>query len=341
MYKKTVSTRFTEAYKVKFPLVSAGMAFIASTSELALAVCKAGGIGSIGVGPMRPGDLRVIVKKMKKSTAKPFSVNFITNFLSDAHLQVCIEEKVPIVSFHFGHPSRQVITQLKNQHIKVWEQVGSVEAAILADKDGVDLIIAQGVEAGGHNLGTLPTFVLVPQVVEAVKNCMVLAAGGISNGKQVAAALCLGADGVWMGTRFVASKEAYAHLTYKKRLLEADGSDTVLTSIFGPEMPAFNPIRVIKNKVVEEFLEKEELVPADTSQEPVIGNTVLSGKIFTLRRFNNFPPTPTTEADMEEVPLLAGQGVGLIEDVLPAADIVHNLMEEALTMLMALQHAVK
>lgn len=215
-----ISTRLTKEYKIKFPFAAAGMAFIGSTPDLAIAVCEAGGLGSIGVGPLPPEAVRSLVREVKKATRHPFNVNFITLFITEDHIKACIEEKVPIVSFHFGHPPKTFIDLLHQAKIKVWEQVGSVENAKKAVDDGIDLVIAQGVEAGGHNFSTMPTFVLVPQIVEAVKPALVLAAGGIVIGKQVAAALCLGADGVWVGTRLVASNEAFAHPDYKARLIQ-------------------------------------------------------------------------------------------------------------------------
>lgn len=330
MNKKIISTRFTKEYKTDHPFVSAGMAFIGSTTSLALAVCRAGGIGSIGVGPLPPAAVRSLIQEMKKETDRPFNINFITLFTSREHIQVCIDEQPPIVSFHFGHPPREFIDLLHQANIKVWEQVGSVDNAVKAAKDGVDLIIAQGSEAGGHNFGTLPGFVLVPQVVKAVYPTLVLAAGGITTGEQIAAALCLGADGVWVGTRLVASNEAFAHQDYKARLLQEDGTNTTLSPIFGPELPNFNPMRVIRNRVVKEFEGREDEVPTDTSQEPIIGKTVLFGKEFTLRRFTNFPITPATEGDFEEMPMLSGQGVGLIRDIRPAKEIIQEMMNGAI-----------
>jgi len=329
MNNSIISTRLTKEYKIKFPFVAAGMAFIGSTPDLAIAVCEAGGIGSIGVGPLPAEAVRSLVREVKKATRQPFHVNFITLFTTEDHIKACIEEKVPIVSFHFGHPPKRFIDLLQQAKIEVWEQVGSVDNAKKAVDDGVDLVIAQGVEAGGHNFSTLPTFVLVPQIVEAIKPALVLAAGGITTGKQVAAALCLGADGVWVGTRLVASKEAFAHPDYKTRLTREDGTDTTLTPIFGPELPDFNPMRVIKNAVVKEFLGKEDKVPTDTSNEPVIGKTVFFGQEFTLRRFTNFPPIPTTEGNFEEMPLLAGQGIGLVNEIKPVKDIINTMMGDA------------
>ncbi|HEX7239671.1 MAG TPA: nitronate monooxygenase [Longimicrobiaceae bacterium] len=322
-------TRLTEAYDVEHPFVAAGMAFVGTPPDLAIAVCRAGGIGSLAIGPLPPEAARSLIRAVRAETDRPLNVNFITRLATEEHLRVCVEERVPVVSFHWGHPPRSWIDLLHGAGVRVWEQVGSVEAARLAAGDGVDLLIAQGSEAGGHNFGTLPTFVLLPAVVDAVAPTLVLAAGGISDGRQVAAALALGADGVWVGTRLVASEEAFAHPEYKRRLVEAEGTDARLTPIFGPEMPHFNPMRVLENRVVREYAGREDEVPPDTSGEPVIGSTVFMGQEVALRRFTSWVPVPTTTGDLEEMPLLAGQGVGAVGEVRPAGEIVREMVEDA------------
>ncbi|HEV7350382.1 nitronate monooxygenase [Telluribacter sp.] len=329
MYKPTITTRLTETYNVFYPFASAGMAFAGTTPDLAIAVCKAGGIGAIAMGPLPAEAVRFLIREVKKATDRPFHVNFITFLTDEEKIRVCVEEQVPIVSFHWGHPPKAYIDRLHQAGIKVWEQVGSVADARKAVEEGIDLIIAQGAEAGGHNYGTLPTFVLVPEVVEAVKPTPVLAAGGISTGQQVAAALCLGAVGVWVGTRLLASHEAFIHPDYKSRLTQATGTDTCLTSIFGPEMVDFNPMRVLKNGVIREFQGKEHLVPATTENEPVIGKTSLFGQEQALKRFSSFVPMPTTEGNLEEMALLAGQGVGLVQDIQSIETIITTMMEVA------------
>ncbi|MCI0612890.1 nitronate monooxygenase family protein, partial [bacterium] len=231
--------------------------------------------------------------------------------------------------FHWGHPPNEFITVLKNAGIKVWEQVGSVASAKEAVDSGIDLIIAQGSEAGGHNYGSLPTFVLVPAILEAVAPTPVIAAGGISTGRQLAAALVLGADGVSVGTRFVASKEAFAHAEYKQQLVKASGTETCLTSVYGPDIPHFNPMRVLDVGLAHEFLERQQDVPKDLESQPVIGTMKLAGQTIPLRRFTSFVPTPDTEGKINELPFLAGQGVGLIHDIMPVAQIIDDMIAEA------------
>jgi NAD(P)H-dependent flavin oxidoreductase YrpB (nitropropane dioxygenase family) len=323
-----ISNRFTQAYNVRHPFVSAGMAFF-GTAELAIAVIRAGGIGSIGVGPMSPNNMRAQIRAVRAVTDGPLNVNFISFMASEKHLDICIEEGVPVVSFHWGAPDKNFVHKLQNAKIKLWQQVGSVDDARKAVDSGIDVLIAQGNEAGGHNLGGLPTFVLVPEIVEAVHPTMVLAAGGITTGRQVAAALCLGADGVWVGTRLVATPEAYAHVDYKAKLVAARGADTILDSTFGPEWPFFNPMRLLETEFTKEYKGREHLIPGNTENEPVIGQLTYFDKALPLKRFTAFLPIPTTNADIGLMPQLAGQGVGLIHEILPAGEVVKGMMEVA------------
>jgi NAD(P)H-dependent flavin oxidoreductase YrpB (nitropropane dioxygenase family) len=340
MNNPIISNRFTETYNVKFPFAAAGMAFVGSTPDLAIAVCNAGGIGSIAVGPLHAEIARFLVREVRKATIKPLNVNFITHLVDEKKIRMCIEEQVPIVSFHWGHPPKKFIDLLHHANIKIWEQVGTVDDAKRAVDDGIDLVIAQGTEAGGHNFSALPSSVLLPEIVAKVKPAFVLASGGIATGKQVAAALCLGADGVWVGTRLIASNEAFAHPDYKARLLSANGTDTCLSSVFGPESPQYNPMRVIKNAVVKEFYKKETAV-ASTTIKQVIGKTFMLGEQHILKRFSNYTPMPATEGNFEEMPLLAGQGVGLVNEIRPAREIITTMMDEAVQTLAALYDKCK
>ncbi|MEU3465555.1 nitronate monooxygenase [Streptomyces sp. NPDC006733] len=334
-----LSTRLTERFAVPYPFVGAGMAFAAGTSELAVAVSTAGGIGAVGAGLMPPDTLRQIIAEIRKGAGgAPFHINLITYFDTAEHVRVCAEERVPIVSFHWGHPPAGQLDQLRAAGVSVWEQVGSVQAARRAVDDGVEVVVAQGWEAGGHNYGGLPTMVGVPAIVDAVADrALVLAAGGITDGRQVAAALCLGADGVWVGTRLVASREAQVHPEHHRRLLAAQGEDTVLSGIFGPEWPEFNPMRVQRDRVVEEWNDRLEQVPTDREHLEQIGTTPVQGERAVLRKFSVLPAVPGTEADWEEMPWLMGQGVGLVRDIRPAADIVREMMADAERVLTARQ----
>jgi len=325
-----IPTRLTETYGVIHPIAQAGMAFVGMTADLAVAVCEAGGLGSLGVGLMPPPALEMTIKAIRAGTDRPFNVNFITGLTTREQLDVAIEAEVPVVSFHWGHPPQAWIDALHASGIKVWEQVGSVDAAKKAVDDGIDLIVAQGEEAGGHCYGGLSTMTLVPLVVDAVAPSMVLAAGGIADGRGLAAALMLGADGVWLGTRLVATTESAAHEEYKRRLVSATGTDTVRTHVFGREMPQFNPMRVVRNRVVSQWHNRVNEIPIDPETLPVIGTFSFGGQQTKLRKFSNFVPMrEATTGDLEEMPLLAGQGVGLVLDVRPAAEVIERMVQQA------------
>ncbi|WP_438289662.1 NAD(P)H-dependent flavin oxidoreductase [Streptomyces sp. HUAS TT7] len=326
-----LSTRLTERFTIKYPFVCAGMAFAGGTSGLAVAVSTAGGIGAVGAGLMPPDTLRQIIHETRKGVGSaPFHINLITYFDNSELVRICAEEQVPIVSFHWGHPPTEQLKQLHEAGISVWEQVGSADTAKRAVDDGMEVVIAQGWEAGGHNYGGLPTMVGVPAVVDAVgEQALVLAAGGITDGRQVAAALCLGADGVWVGTRLVASREAQVHPEHHRRLIASQGQDTVLSGVFGPEWPDFNPMRVQRDRVVAEWNDRLAEVPTHRDELGQVGTTVFQGEETVLRKFNVLPPVPATKADWEEMPWLMGQGVGLVHDIRPAGDIVREVMGQA------------
>ena len=339
-----MQTRFTQAYGLSTPIAQAGMAFVGMTPDLAVAVSNAGALGSLGVGLMPAPVLTQMIAGVRAGTTGPFNVNFITIFTDQSQIDAVCAAEVPVASFHWGHPPRAWTDQLHNAGVRVFEQVGSVAAARRAVDDGVDVVVAQGLEAGGHNYATLPTFALVPLVVDAVAPALVLAAGGIADGRGLAAALMLGADGAWIGTRLVATDESGAHDGYKAALVAADATETVRTALFGPETPQFNPMRVLRNRVVEQWqdrpgeqdqpLEQDQPAgrdrPVESVDRPVIGHTVLGGQDVEMRRFSNLVPMrDATTGDLQEMALLAGQGVGLVDSIKGAGSVVAEITAEA------------
>jgi len=328
----SISTRLTERFGSVHAFVEAGMAFAGQTADLAIQVSRAGGIGTIGVGFMPPPELRALIVHLREELGGlPFNVNFITVFGNDEAVQVVAEEKVPIASFHWGHPPQHQLDLLREAGVSIWEQVGTTRAAVQAVDNGIDVVIAQGWEAGGHNYGGMGLVALVPEVVDAVGDrALVLASGGISDARGVAAALALGADGVWVGTRLVATLEAHVHAEHHRRILEATGEDTIRSAVFGPEMPAFNPMRLLKVRVVEEYNTRVHELPTEGREHlPVIGETMFLGQAHTKHKFDVILPTPDTSGDYEEMAWLAGQGVGLIHEIKPAAEVVIDMMEGA------------
>jgi NAD(P)H-dependent flavin oxidoreductase YrpB (nitropropane dioxygenase family) len=254
-------------------------------------------------------------------------VNFILNFPCEEGVMVCIEEQVPVLSFFWGDPS-PFIPRAHAAKIKVCHQVGSAAEAKSAAAAGVDFIIAQGVEAGGHVRGEVSTLALVPRVVDAVAPTPVVAAGGIADARGLVAALALGADGAVIGTRFVASTEANAHPLYKRKLLDAAEDGTVRTTLFGHGWP-HAPHRTLRTEFVNEWLANEERGNESREDEPVIGKTVIAGQPMPMQRFMGFPPCTDAEGDIESMDLLAGQGVGLVREIKPAGQIVREIAAEA------------
>jgi enoyl-[acyl-carrier protein] reductase II len=320
-------TRFTEEYGLENPFIGAGMGFVAMP-PLVAAVSNAGGMGTLGAALVPPDRLRELIRQTQSMTARPFGVNLITQFTEEAQLEVCIEERVPVISFFWNDPPEAFIRRLQATSVKVWMQVGSLQEAHEAVRCGVDAVVVQGTEAGGHNRSTGAILSLVPAVVDAIAPVPVIAAGGIADGRGVVAALALGAEAVWVGTRLVASQEAYAHDEYKRHIVDAQAAETVRTTIFGPEWP-HQSMRVIRNRVVNEWITREQEIVYSPDSGEFIGQTILSGKLVPLPKFSALPPTPDATGDFEEMALIAGEGVGLIKEIKPAGEIVHGMMEEA------------
>jgi NAD(P)H-dependent flavin oxidoreductase YrpB (nitropropane dioxygenase family) len=328
-----IRTTLTERYGIEWPLVSAGMGFIAVPS-LAAAVSNAGGLGQLASGAAPPEGLRQMINATRALTNRPFAVNFIIEttafgpLTTEAHLEVCMEERIPAVVFHWAPPAAEWIRLLKGAHCDIWLQTSSIAAARAAVASGVDMIIAQGTEAGGHNRGVTGLFTLLPRMVDAVDRTPVIGAGGIADGRGMAAALCLGAAGVCVGTRLVATIEAHAHDHYKRRIVQASEEDIARTCIFGPEWPDA-PIRVIRNRVVREWAGNDTKTPPQPDPPQIIGKTVLGGREYAMPKFSAILPTPETSGDFEEMCLPAGDSAALVTSIRPAREVVQAIGKEA------------
>ena len=333
-----LQTRICDLFEIEVPIIVAPMGPNITSIALAAAVSNAGGLGIISFGGFPPPLLREQVRRLREETDRPFGVNFILEFPLQDHIAVCIEEKVPVLSFFWGDASPYV-EQAHAAGLKVFDQVGSVQAAERSMRAGVDLIIAQGVEAGGHIRGGVSTLVLVPRVVEAVAPTPVAAAGGIADARGVVAALALGAEGVVLGTRFLATPEANAHPIYKQKVLEASEEDTVRTTLFGYGWPNA-PHRALRTRFVEEWLPDEARGSEQRSDEPVIGHTVFGGQQVPLLRFMGFPPSTDATGDIESMGLLAGQSAGLVREIKPAAEVVRELVDGARAIIEGLKQYV-
>lgn len=298
-----VSTALNDLIGIKYPIFQGGMAWIA-TSELATAVSEAGGLGIIGAGSAPPEVVRDEIQKVKKASQKPFGVNiyYLSPYIEDI-IQLVGEERVPVVTTGAGNPGKDV-KYLQDSGCKVFPVVASATLAKRLEKQGVDGIIAEGMECGGHT-GDLTTFVLVPQVVEAVE-VPVIAAGGICDGRGLAAALCLGAVGVQIGTRFIASEECLCHPNYKEAIVKAKERDTVLSG------PKGHQVRAIKNKLTKKFEELEnEDVPLEKLEELGVG---------ALR-------SAVQDGDVSNGSLMAGQVSGMIKDIKTVEEIIKDIIK--------------
>ena len=288
---------------IKYPIFQGGMAWI-GTAELASAVSNAGGLGIIGAGHMPPDVLRAEIQKAKKWTNKPFGVNIMlmSPFVKEV-MQVVVDEKVPVVTTGAGNPG-EYIPALKAIGSKVIPVVASVALAKRLVRTGVDAVIAEGTESGGH-IGDITTMALVPQIVDAV-DVPVIAAGGIGDSRGIAAAFALGAKGVQMGSRFVVSKECIAHENYKKLVLKAKDRSTVVTG-----RSTGHPVRVIGNHLPREYLELEKNgAPIEELEKLGAGKLHLA----------------THEGDVDHGSVMIGQISGMFKDIKPVEEIIRDLV---------------
>lgn len=325
-------TRLCDLLGIEVPIIAAPMGAEITGLELAAAVSNAGGLGIIPFGGYPPPALKERIRKLRTLTSRPFGVNILLDgprlpLPESAWVDACIEERVPVLSFFWGDPSPYV-EKAHRAGIKVCDQVGSVSAAKRAQRAGVDFIIAQGTEAGGHAPGTVSTMVLVPRVVDSVRPIPVVAAGGIADGRGLAAALALGAEGVVLGTRLLATTECNAHELYKQKVLAASEEDTVRTTLFGHGWPDA-PHRTLRTPFVEQWLADEKRGSENRSDEPVIGEVTLGGMRVPLQRFATIPPGRDAEGDIESMSLLAGQSAGLVHEIKPAAGVIGEMVEQA------------
>ncbi len=309
---------------IELPILQAGMGGVAR-AELCAAVSNAGGLGHLGMIRMPPEFIRAQIRRARSLTDRPFGVNLVLAVFDPAQFEVCLEERVPVLSLFWGDAAPYV-PRARAAGIRVLVQVGSVEEARQAVRAGADAVVAQGVEAGGHVRGRTSTLALIPQVVDAVRPTPVVAAGGIADGRGIAAALNLGAAGVWVGTRFVASAESEAHPAYKQRLLAATAEDTVHTELCEYGWPPHSPHRVLRTPLLERWGHRP---PPPVEQARVIGETDRAGLRVPVTEFSSGCPTIHTTGEVENMALYAGQGVGLIRELLPAAEIVRRLAAEA------------
>jgi NAD(P)H-dependent flavin oxidoreductase YrpB (nitropropane dioxygenase family) len=312
---------------IEHPIIAAPMGPDLTGPEFVAAVSNAGGLGILQAQLCPPPAFRQEIRRVRELTDKPFGVNLILHFPVEDHVAVCLEERVPILSLFWGDPTPYV-DRAHAAGVKVFCQVGSVADARRAAGAGVDVVIAQGVEAGGHVAGEVSTLALVPRVVDALAPRPVAAAGGVADARGVVAVLALGAQAAVLGTRFLASAESRAHPRYKEKLLEANEEDTVRTTLFGYDWPNA-PHRTLRTAFVQQWLGREARGQESRPDEPEVGRTVIGGRPVPMLRFMGLPPNGEASGDIEAMSLLASQGVGLVRDIKPAGQIIRELAEEA------------
>ena len=301
------SDRITGLFGIEKPIIQAGMIW-ASGCKLASAVSNAGGLGTIGSGSMYPEVLDAHITKCKAATDKPFAVNIPLLYPGiEQHIEAVIRHKVPVVFTSAGNP-KLYTSILQKEGIKVVHVISSRKFALKAQEAGVDAVVAEGFEAGGHNGREETTsFILIPLVKNAV-HIPVIAAGGIATGRQMLAAMILGADGVQVGSRFVASEEASSHLNFKNEVVKAGEGDTILT------LKQLTPVRMLKNDFFKKIQEAESQGASLNSLTELLGRARAKRGMY--------------EGDMQQGELEIGQVAALINDIIPARKIVTELWED-------------
>ena len=302
-----MTNTITQLFKIKYPIIQGGMVWV-SGWKLASAVSNAGGLGLIGAGSMYPEVLREHIQKCKKATNKPFGINVPMLYPQvDELMDIIIEEDVKIVFTSAGNPKTWT-SFLKNKEITVVHVVSSVKFALKAELAGVDAVVCEGFEAGGHNgREESTTFTLIPMVKEQV-NIPVIAAGGIGNGRGMLAAIVLGADGVQIGSRFAASEESSAHENFKQTILEVKDGDTHLT------LKELAPVRLVKNKFYEEIQELYQKNPTREELKDLLGRARAKKGIF--------------EGDLVNGELEIGQIAGIIHRIASAEEIIKEIVND-------------
>ncbi len=302
-----MNTSITQLFKIKYPIIQGGMIWV-SGYKLAAAVSNAGGLGLIGAGSMYPEVLRTHIQKAKKTTNKPFGVNVPLLYPNiDEIMQIIVDEDIKIVFTSAGNPKTWT-TFLKDKGITVVHVVSSVKFALKAQESGVDAIVAEGFESGGHNSREeTTTFTLIPMVKEKV-SIPVIAAGGIASGRGMLAAMVLGADGVQMGSRFVASTEASAHLKFKEEVVKTKDGDTYLT------LKELAPVRLIRNPFFNKLQELYLQNPSKEELQEFLGRARAKKGMF--------------EGDLKDGELEIGQIAGLIHNIKSVSDIISDIIVE-------------
>ena len=327
-----LSTPLCRRIGIEVPIVQAPIGSAASP-ELVAAVCNAGGLGMLAFTWTSPKQMIAHLRRVREMTGRPFGVNLVMDFPIADKLALCLAEGVSIISTAWGEPGA-VNARIHDAGAMHLHTVGSAAEARMAVEAGVDVIVAQGWEAGGHVWGQVATLPLVPAVVDAVAPVPVIAAGGVADGRGLAAVLLLGAQAAWLGSRFVAAEEAFTHEAYRRRIVDADAEDTVHTVCFDGGWP-HAAHRVVRNSTQAAW---------QAAGSPPAPNRPGEGDVVAVDaagrehlRYEDLMPLPGMTGDLEAMALYTGQSSGLIHDVMPAADIIRCTVAEAQAALAGLE----
>ncbi len=324
-----ITTELTELFDLDVPIVQAPIGS-ATCPALASAVANAGGLGMLALTWRTPTEARACLSETAQRTDETgtVGVNIVLDEESktiptEEHLEVCAEQSVDIVSFSFGDAARYV-DRVHEFGATVMQTVGSAAEARSAVDAGVDVVVAQGWEAGGHVQSEVATLPLVPRVVDGVPETPVIAAGGIGDGRTIAAVLALGAAGAWLGTRFVATQEARVHDRYRERVIDAEETDTAYSTLFDRGWPDV-PHRVLENDTVDRWRAAGKPATDRPGESDRVATTPAGEPI---ERYADSLAVPDTTGDVTELPLYAGQSVGLIDGHPTASSVVEALISE-------------
>src|SRR6516165_4987830 len=327
-------TRICDLFGIEFPIICAGMGGITG-AELAAAVSEAGALGTIGLAAFSHEGIRNEIAAARARTRKPLAGNLLVPFLRPGIVEAVADTGLTAVTFFWGDPRdyAQAIRALHKAGIKVIWQCGAVEEARWACDAGVDAVMAQGFEAGGHVRGQVTTIALIPEMRDTIADMPLIAAGGIADGRGLVAALALGADGAAFGTRFLASVEAAAHPLYKERILGAHARDTVHTTLFDIGWPDA-PHRVLRTEIVDEW---ERVGRPAPGKRPGEGAAIIrmsrADVEVPLVNYTVMCPTDYTEGEIERLAFYAGQSCSLVNEIMPAGEIVRRIAAKAIKLI--------
>ncbi|MDQ0323180.1 nitronate monooxygenase [Pararhizobium capsulatum DSM 1112] len=319
-------TRLTELLRCDYPIIQAGMGG-PGRSELCAAVSAAGAFGCLGMVKEKPEMIRTEIAAVRARTERPFGVNLVPSvtdpILLDEELEACFAAKVKVMVF-FWDVRPDIIDRARRAGCTVIYQIGNLADAIAAERAGVDAIICQGFEAGGHIRGKVTSMVLVPQVAAAV-SVPVIGSGGFGSGASLVAALALGAEGIHCGTAFLATNESYAHEYHKQRIVDASSEDTVYSDVFAIGWPPQSPVRTIENSVTRLYSDNLSGHGPDDFELDVIAQDGDEA----VCRFSTYSPLQNMTGDLEALALYSGQLCGAINRVRPAGDVVREMVNDA------------